>query len=114
MPPPTCRHQPGKSWSGFGTHKAAPDRWSEDCKGRIAPKARKCDIGRMSKAKENLRAAQAKVVCERLGVSSDTLRRWAHRGLIKAIITAGGHYRYDLEEYLEVYAEAERAAEESR
>jgi len=61
----------------------------------------------MARTKENLRAAPAKLVAERLGVSADTLRRWAAQGLIKATITAGGHYRYDLEEYLEVYVEAE-------
>jgi excisionase family DNA binding protein len=62
----------------------------------------------MTKTRENLRAAPAGVVCERLGVSADTLRRWARQGLINATVTAGGHYRYDLEEYLEAYAEAER------
>jgi len=63
----------------------------------------------MARTKENLRAAPAKVASERLGVSGDILRRWAHRGLIKANITVGGHYRYDLREYLEPYAEMERA-----
>jgi excisionase family DNA binding protein len=63
----------------------------------------------MAKTRINLKAAPAKVACEQLGVSPDTLRRWAHRGLIKATLTAGGHYRYDLEEYLETYAEMERA-----
>jgi excisionase family DNA binding protein len=62
---------------------------------RIAGKACKCHITGMARTKENLRAAPAKAVCERPGVSADTLRRWVHRGLIKATITAGGHYRYD-------------------
>jgi predicted site-specific integrase-resolvase len=63
---------------------------------------------RMTKTCMNLRAAPAKVVRDRLGVSADAQRRW-HRGLIKATITAGGHYRYDLQEYLETYAQTERA-----
>jgi excisionase family DNA binding protein len=63
----------------------------------------------MARAKENLRAAPPKLVAERLGVSADTLPRWAARGLINATITPGGHYRYDLQEYLEAYAEMERA-----
>jgi excisionase family DNA binding protein len=63
----------------------------------------------MTKTRENLRAAPTKVVCEHLGASADTLRRWAHRGLIRAFQTAGRHYRYDLEEYMETYAELERA-----
>ena len=64
----------------------------------------------MTKTRENLRAAPARVVCERLGVSADTLRRWVRQGLINATITAGGHYRYDLEEYLQVIEEMEKGA----
>lgn len=74
---------------------------SKDGKARIAGKGSKCHIVGMARTKENLRAASAKVASEHLGVSADTLRRGAHRGLIKATITAGGHYRYDLEDYLE-------------
>jgi predicted site-specific integrase-resolvase len=61
----------------------------------------------MARGQENLRAARAKLVSQRLGVSADTLRRWARQGLINATIAAGGHCRYDLEECLEVYVEAE-------
>jgi len=64
----------------------------------------------MTKTRENLRAAPAKLVSERLGVSADTLRRWAARGFIRATVTAGGHYRYDLEEYLQALDEMEREA----
>jgi predicted site-specific integrase-resolvase len=64
----------------------------------------------MARTKENLKAAAAKVLSEPLGVSADRLRRWAARGFIKATITADGHYRYDLEEYLEAVEEAARRA----
>ena len=62
----------------------------------------------MSKTKENLRAAPARLVCERLGVSADTLRRWAREGLISYQRLPSGHFRYDLEEYLAVMAELEK------
>jgi len=64
----------------------------------------------MARTKENLKAAPAKIVSEHLGVSADTLRRWAARGLINATITAGGHYRYNLQEYLEAVEETVRRA----
>ena len=61
-----------------------------------------------SKRRENLKAASPKLTAERLGVSVDTLRRWHARGLINATVTAGGHYRYDLQEYLAVLEEMEK------
>ena len=65
-----------------------------------------------SKRRENLQAASPRDTAERLGVSVDTLRRWAARGLISATVTAGGHFCYDLEEYLRVLEEMERGARE--
>jgi hypothetical protein len=38
------------------------------------------------------------------------LRRWARHGFINATITAGGHYRYNLQKYLEAVEEAVRRA----
>ena len=76
----------------------------------IAGTGRKCHICPMARTKENLKAAPAKITSEHLGVSADTLRRWAARGLINATITAGGHYRYNLQEYLEAVEEAVRRA----
>jgi excisionase family DNA binding protein len=61
----------------------------------------------MSKTRYPLTAVPAKVACERLGVSADTLRRWAKAGLIGAQRTPAGHFRYNLEEYLAVVAELE-------
>ena len=43
----------------------------------IAGTGRKCHICPMARTKENLKAAPAKIVSEHLGVSADTLRRWA-------------------------------------
>jgi excisionase family DNA binding protein len=63
-----------------------------------------------SKRRENLKAASPRYAAERLGVSVDTLRRWHARGLISASRTMGGHYRYDLEEYLQVLEEIEWGA----
>jgi excisionase family DNA binding protein len=36
---------------------------------------------------------------DELGVSRNTLERWARQGKVKpALITAGGHYRWDVED----------------
>jgi excisionase family DNA binding protein len=43
-----------------------------------------------------LRMVSSRVACEVLGVTSQTLRRWARQGKIGAIRTPGGHYRFDL------------------
>jgi excisionase family DNA binding protein len=43
-----------------------------------------------------LRFVSSRVACDVLGVTSQTLRRWAKTGRIPAIKTPGGHYRYDL------------------
>jgi excisionase family DNA binding protein len=43
-----------------------------------------------------LRMVSSRVACEVLGVTSQTLRRWAKQSKIGAIKTPGGHYRYDL------------------
>jgi excisionase family DNA binding protein len=43
-----------------------------------------------------LRMVSSRVACEVLGVTSQTLRRWAKAGKIGAIRTPGNHYRYDL------------------
>jgi excisionase family DNA binding protein len=43
-----------------------------------------------------LRFVSSRVACEVLGVTSQTLRRWARQSKIGAIKTPGGHYRYDL------------------
>jgi excisionase family DNA binding protein len=45
---------------------------------------------------QQLRFVSSRVACEVLGVTSQTLRRWAKTGRIPAIKTPGGHYRYDL------------------
>jgi excisionase family DNA binding protein len=43
-----------------------------------------------------LRMVSSRVACDVLGVTSQTLRRWAKQSKIGAIKTPGGHYRYDL------------------
>jgi excisionase family DNA binding protein len=43
-----------------------------------------------------LRFVSSKVACEILGVTGQTLRRWAHKGQIGAIKTPGGQWRFDL------------------
>jgi excisionase family DNA binding protein len=45
---------------------------------------------------QQLRFVSSRVACEVLGVTSQTLRRWARQGKIGAIRTPGGHYRFDL------------------
>jgi excisionase family DNA binding protein len=45
---------------------------------------------------QQLRFVSSRVACEVLGVTSQTLRRWAKQAKIGAIKTPGGHYRYDL------------------
>jgi len=49
----------------------------------------------MSKQSEYLMPKQA---AELLMVSSNTLRHWTQQGLLKAVITAGGHRRFKREE----------------
>jgi excisionase family DNA binding protein len=43
-----------------------------------------------------LRFVSSRVACDVLGVTSQTLRRWARQGKIGAIRTPGNHYRFDL------------------
>jgi predicted site-specific integrase-resolvase len=62
----------------------------------------------MSKTRYPLTAVPAKVACERLGVSADTLRRWWRQGIISAQRLPSGHFRYDLEEYLAAMAEVDK------
>jgi excisionase family DNA binding protein len=45
---------------------------------------------------QSLRFVSSKIACDVLGVTSQTLRRWAKQAKIGAIKTPGGHYRYDL------------------
>jgi excisionase family DNA binding protein len=45
---------------------------------------------------QQLRFVSSRVACDVLGVTSQTLRRWARQGKIGAIRTPGGHYRFDL------------------
>ena len=50
--------------------------------------------------------------CRVLGVSPNTIRDWADRGLIKCVRTEGGHRRYDVRGWLakQAAAQAEKAA----
>ena len=41
------------------------------------------------------------VAADRLGVHMQTLRRWAESGVISYVLTPGGHYRYDVDSYIE-------------
>jgi excisionase family DNA binding protein len=45
---------------------------------------------------EHLRFVDSKTACAVLGVSSQTLRKWARNGSIGAIRTPGNRYRYNL------------------
>jgi excisionase family DNA binding protein len=45
---------------------------------------------------QQLRFVSSRVACEVLGVTSQTLRRWAKTGRLPAIKTPGGHFRYNL------------------
>jgi excisionase family DNA binding protein len=45
---------------------------------------------------QQLRFVSSRVACDVLGVTSQTMRRWAKQGKIGAIKTPGGHFRYDL------------------
>jgi excisionase family DNA binding protein len=46
--------------------------------------------------RESLRFVSSTVACDILGVTSQTLRKWARNGQIGAIRTPGGFYRFDL------------------
>jgi excisionase family DNA binding protein len=43
-----------------------------------------------------LKFVSSRIACEVLGVTAQTMRRWAKTGKIGAIKTPGGQYRYDL------------------
>jgi excisionase family DNA binding protein len=45
---------------------------------------------------QQLRFVSSRVACDVLGVTSQTLRRWAKTGRIPAVKTPGGHFRYNL------------------
>jgi excisionase family DNA binding protein len=55
---------------------------------------------------QQLRFVSSRVACEVLGVTSQTLRRWAKTGRLPAIKTPGGHFRYDLSGLIAVPAPA--------
>ena len=47
-------------------------------------------------------------VARRLGVSANTVTRWAREGRLPCIVTLGGHYRFDREEIEKLARSAER------
>jgi excisionase family DNA binding protein len=53
-------------------------------------------MAKRSELNSQLRFLSSRVACEVLGVTSQTLRRWAKTGRIPAIKTPGGHFRYNL------------------
>lgn len=50
------------------------------------------------------------VAAERLGVHMQTLRRWAESGVISYVLTPGGHYRYDVDSYIEKMSAPKKVA----
>ena len=50
-------------------------------------------------------------VAEQFGVSASTITRWARTGLLAAVRTPGGHYRYRPEDVLRAIRSAERREE---
>jgi excisionase family DNA binding protein len=51
-------------------------------------------------------------VARRFGVSLSTVTRWARTGLIRAVRTPGGHYRYPAAELLRAPADVDAASPE--
>ena len=52
-------------------------------------------------------------VARQFGVSASTITRWARTGLLTALRTPGGHYRYRPEDVLRATRAAERGEEEA-
>ncbi|MEO6487749.1 MAG: helix-turn-helix domain-containing protein [Thermoanaerobaculia bacterium] len=52
----------------------------------------------MSDARDDNRFLSRRDVAEMFGVSPSTVTRWARKGLLIAIRTPGGHYRFPADE----------------
>jgi DNA-binding transcriptional MerR regulator len=56
----------------------------------------------------NRKYIPAKQAAEILGYSTTTLRNWARQGIIPAMLSPGGRYRYDVETFQEMAKTASR------
>jgi excisionase family DNA binding protein len=62
---------------------------------------------------EGTRFVSRRDVAKLFGVSASTITRWARTGLITAVRTPGGHYRFRAEDVLREVRAAERGEEKA-